>query len=72
MGTVIEESEAVETARRELDQREIPYDDREVLVHMENSDYVVVFPPPPNTRAGDFTFKISSADGSILEVSIER
>lgn len=69
---MIEENEAVETARRELDEREIPYDDREVLVHTEDSDYVVVFPPPPNTRAGDFTFRISSADGTILEVRIER
>ncbi|MGH2681722.1 MAG: hypothetical protein ACRDIX_00630 [Actinomycetota bacterium] len=72
MEPVIEEREAVEAAQRELDQREIPYADREAQVRLEDSDYVVVFPPPPDTRAGDFTLRISSADGSILDVRIER
>jgi hypothetical protein len=69
---VIEESEAVEVARRKLEEQGIPHEDREVQVHIEDSDYVVVFPPPPNMRAGDFTLRISCSDGSILDVRIER
>jgi hypothetical protein len=72
MEPVIEQDEAVEAARRELEQRGIPHDDREVVVRIEGSDYVVVFPPPPNTRAGDFTLRVSCSDGSILDVRIER
>lgn len=69
---MIDENEAVDAARRELDQMEIPHGDREVRVHMEDSDYVVVFPPPPDMRAGAFTLRVSSSDGSIVDVRIER
>lgn len=69
---MIEEREAVQAARRELEQQGIPHEDREVVVHLEDSDYVVVFPPPPNMRAGDFTLRVSCEDGSILDVRIER
>jgi hypothetical protein len=68
----IAESEAIEAAQQELAQREIPYTDREVRVHLEDPVYVVVFPPPPNTRGGDFTLRISAVDGSVLDVRIER
>ena len=70
-GIVISQAEAVETARRWLEETSGSLADRTPTVTRKDT-YVVVFPPSGTMRSGDFTVVVDPGTGKVLGVLIER
>ncbi len=68
---MISQAEALETARRWLEQTTGPLTDRTPNVRLRET-YVVVFPPSGTMRSGDFTVVVDPDTGKVLGVSIHR
>jgi hypothetical protein len=68
---MISKEHAIEAAKKKLDEIQVDYTGRDVSASQQHV-YKVVFPPPPNMRAGDFTLFIDSETGEVLAMRLER
>ena len=68
---MISEPEAINASKKQLDKSNIPYDDREIEVSLQQT-YQVVFKLPPDMLGGDFTFLVDTTTGEVISTRIER
>jgi len=66
------EDDLIAVARAWLGEQGVDPGTRDALVFPDGEHRRVVFPPPSNSRAGDFTVIVDPASGTAVTGSIER